>query len=1432
MDTNFDILIRAIYDKKSGDKAASDLEREVVSALGSDRIEIPLALSKKFSKNIGKEIRTAQQDTMESLDKVLRKGLSSSNEELEDFAKKYEKFLKLLDKNKSPQSQSRLAQLKGLGATEAIKSYNSYMKALQKAQDKWTADIKEKEVKKQRLKGVKRVGPKGFKRDVGFDSGVATKKTVQESDFSPYRSNWARQMKISELASIKWMQESLKSYKDNEAAEKFASNAITIGGNKKILTEQEKSLEKSENVSNQLAKILGGLEHNRPDASVEKFNQYLEGLLKFNEGSDKNIWDGVLLALNKTFNRYASKGAIGTTDGTTRGEAEGHANAMHALAGMINTFKKALEQDVVIKINEKELQVSQEQLRALKQLGKVDPRAAEKEVNAILQGNKIKAEKKSKNTVVENSQLQKELDNMTKEQKTQNNLTKKQNQADAIEHSRESVADSTLKDIEKTDAEDGANSESNFQELLSKFDGLNSIFDGCPCEAILKAISNNVKLITDVITKKEEPKTEKDVENWSKNLPALVESEDVRTIKKVGRPKKVRRFVDKTDEKALRQKMAIAQIEREREQIEQGKHPSQQRSRLQRSIIETSLMDFSKKLPKLFSQKLVATTSKEQDQLNADLMRRYGIGASEGPSNMGDKLKYARRRSLFGYNAQLEKVFKDFKLTPGIKIDTTEITKEIAKVMSGAEMFKAQSGGWKNNLAIAMTGGVASRFQPSLEKTRAQADAINTAMADMRNAFNDVIQDILDKESILADMEAKGDISFDAEGKVASGTEDARFTAGQLEESKKILASLLADAGMVKEVVEETGGDLGEILKMLGFTSPMLRKDNKYIANINAGLDKTGKALKFQRRDQEIINYAFQRMGRYIGQAVSRFMLMLNPINLIKKAFSDFASYDVKWQRTMNVIKYNIRRIIKPFMEWLAQQIVNIIGLVNALVKGLGQAFGQNWDLFDQAAANTEKMEEDFEKINNITAGFDELHDIGSDNSAENDLLGDIYKPQWGDLYKSVEDFGKNIVDAFENIKKTVEGWNFWDWLIIGATAIGGFLALKWLIDLFGKGKNPMQSVADGFKSLEKSVGWALLVWAFSSLVDSLKEFIDVVGQMESQQVGQALIGLAGALAIVGAIIGALLIMLSALAEGVAPGILALAALVAAIGLVIYAYAELMRATGDFIDALGRNKDEVIEIIHAVGDEFVRITLAVGLVISNVFETVGNTITRIIDKIISKITELITAVVTGIGGTIKDIIRTVGDVIIEVINSITDAIPKLLNSILNFCWQIGPAIENSVNAVMRSVTKLINFIISAVEYMINTLLIGSINGLLSKIPFVGGTLQIGQVNIPRFVPKYEKGTNYVPNNGLAYLHQGEAVIPKKYNQPYQQGISAEERAYMEKMIQTMNMLDGTIKEGINVKGQFVQKGNDLVATVQKANNKLSNNILNNKVYAR
>lgn len=99
------------------------------------------------------------------------------------------------------------------------------------------------------------------------------------------------------------------------------------------------------------------------------------------------------------------------------------------------------------------------------------------------------------------------------------------------------------------------------------------------------------------------------------------------------------------------------------------------------------------------------------------------------------------------------------------------------------------------------------------------------------------------------------------------------------------------------------------------------------------------------------------------------------------------------------------------------------------------------------------------------------------------------------------------------------------------------------------------------------------------------------------------------------------------------------------------------------------------------------------------------------------------------------------------------------------------------------------------------------------------------------IATYAVGTNYVPSDGLAYLHQGEAVIPKKYNTPYQSDNSGMISA-IDRLAQQVEVISEKVDKGIPVTGQFVQKGSDLVATVNKVNNRISNNILSNKVYAR
>ena len=100
------------------------------------------------------------------------------------------------------------------------------------------------------------------------------------------------------------------------------------------------------------------------------------------------------------------------------------------------------------------------------------------------------------------------------------------------------------------------------------------------------------------------------------------------------------------------------------------------------------------------------------------------------------------------------------------------------------------------------------------------------------------------------------------------------------------------------------------------------------------------------------------------------------------------------------------------------------------------------------------------------------------------------------------------------------------------------------------------------------------------------------------------------------------------------------------------------------------------------------------------------------------------------------------------------------------------------------------------------------------------------------IQKNALGTNYVEADGLQYLHQGEAIIPKKYNQPYQPQNNAGMENAINNLVQQVAQISNQVNQGIPVKGQFVQRGSDLVATVERANNRMKNNVLNNRVYAR
>lgn len=1544
-ETGLNISVNAEANEASAAKAAKDLEKKVNNSVKGGRITVPVDITVPIDKDKDK-LSQAQSEVVKKIRKLTSKGFSASGKDIDDLNSKFENFTKELDRaGKGRQNkifkeirkqvetlEKQYQELKT--TTNSTKTYTSKTSSTKKSTNKPPKEryLDQQEEYSRRAQGAGkraeltkeldyvRRNKSPIKSSGDIKLGMVNDDLLKLGEYSIHGSKWATELAKILKEEVAKAARTLVTYIDPSYKKRTKDGRQT--------TEREYLTDAVKDVRKKLKSSIAQLEAGNEDITLDTLKEQAAIIKVLNKELGKTTEDtekAISSALQKRYSDSEIKRINGTwlEEGQEKGVGSGHANTQKLIAQLYDVMKQ-WDSEVIADTIAKEIALNED--KASKKSKKLS------EIDKLITNTKA-----SDSYKIELDKLNGTIKDVFSEIGKTNSTIETQTNYDKIEHSAERVADSAeakkntdiVTGIQK-DLNTGFNTDAKADELINNVKAILKVLGGTPVGETTKKR----------YAKKKDLQDEKDVFHMKSAEDRMLSMVLKTTLAPVGEQaltvvKNALVPIEGTFKNYYEGKDLVKNQKRQKEiEREQAKEKYKDSySKLAESLPNQSKITkaFSDVIKNAFSSgsavdKIMAATAEEQSKMRAERIKQYGLNRGRDLTDTGDIASIRRTKEMFGWTYNRDKnnknLFQNVKLTPHEDVNTDDIMSSLNKVLSGPEMFKAQTGGALRNFIGSFTGYLG---MPSLEKSRVEAEGLNQVMANVRNEVMKLLQEIQSKEFTLHGMEDSGEAKFTSDGYITDDSSSAsKKLFADLEEQKGVLRGVLAEVNMVDQVVEHTGGSVHAILQNLGFVMPELMQNNTIIKNINAGLDKNGKALKFQTRTAEVLSYSFQLMARHIGQIIKNWMMMLNPINLIKKAFSDFASYDVKWQRTMNVVKYNLRRIIRPMMEWIAQQLVNILGLVNAVVKGVGSVLGKNWDLFDQSAANAEKMREELEAAANVSAGFDELHDIGSDNSAANDLMGDIYTPQWEGLNNFLEGIGEKIGKIID----TVSHWNFWNWLALAGAALAGFLALKWLIGLFTGGSNPLQTVAKGFSFLEKTVGWALLIWAFTAFTKALTDFVecmktaswedikrsltmlggaiaeivvafallqaatkflgggnwlnslgiaaivtsfalltaafayffDTVKSMSSDQLLTSLSALAIGLALVGAAITALLLVLTAvISTGVgAVAIVALAAILAAIASVIAAMAL-------FVTAVGTYSDQLIAVIQAVGETITSIIQAIAngisLVISTVvvgivltIQTIGNTIVNIImgiaegiqavlepildfiDDIIEKIIGLAETIAHEIGETIRTIIETVGKIITDIITSLINAIPTLLNAILNFCNKIGPTIENSADAIMRTITKVINFTVSAIEYLVN-LVVGGVNQMISAInsvsQYVGINIpRVPEVSIPRFVPKYEKGTNYVPSDGLAYLHQGEAVIPKKYNQPYSQGMSAEERLYMKQMMNTMRSLDDTMKQGITVNGQFIQRGSDLVAVVNRTKSQTGADLLSNVAYAR
>lgn len=188
-------------------------------------------------------------------------------------------------------------------------------------------------------------------------------------------------------------------------------------------------------------------------------------------------------------------------------------------------------------------------------------------------------------------------------------------------------------------------------------------------------------------------------------------------------------------------------------------------------------------------------------------------------------------------------------------------------------------------------------------------------------------------------------------------------------------------------------------------------------------------------------------------------------------------------------------------------------------------------------------------------------------------------------------------------------------------------------------------------------------------------------------------------------------------------------------------------------------RDGVMAVINAIWS----VIQSVAQFIMNIFSTIFTFIQNIVQGYVNF---WITAFSTVTSFIYNNVLLPIYNFFSSIFQSICNIISNVISFIKNGFSQAASFVKNIFSNVKNAISSLFSGIVNIIKAPINGL-IGLINGVikgLNKIKLPDWVPGIGGkgINIP-LIPKLATGTNYVAGEGLAYLHEGEAVVPKKYN---------------------------------------------------------------------
>ena len=410
----------------------------------------------------------------------------------------------------------------------------------------------------------------------------------------------------------------------------------------------------------------------------------------------------------------------------------------------------------------------------------------------------------------------------------------------------------------------------------------------------------------------------------------------------------------------------------------------------------------------------------------------------------------------------------------------------------------------------------------------------------------------------------------------------------------------------------------------------------------------------------------------------------------------------------------NVLGVLMPAFESLINILVNVINAFNQMIAYItgSPTWNKAIKVQSQYQASIDKTAKALGKL----AGFDEINNIGGSSGSASSV--DPTNPY------QFEEVDVDTTQASKNLRNLI------DLVSLLGTAILGIKALKFAEML---GLTSLQALGLGI--------------AIGGLITTIANLIMYINDPSFANFGSLLTSL-------GVTILGFAMLMGNIPLAVVGGLLVL------IGLFTRFKDEVDSFVGWLKEKLGSTSGGgILGWIHTNLTESDNVFLSlIGYGLENIVLTISDRIDWIMD-IFSGLSQGMKLILDGI------ILFVKGDFKAG-FKSAWEGVKLIFKTIWDGIWA---NLRITLNSILRGIESMVNWAIRGINKLLAPLRDMS-NGLAEFIGVDWEWKEFSTISLPRLAT----GTNYVPQDTLAMLHQGEAVVPKKFNSEEFFGCDSEE----------------------------------------------------------